>query len=162
MAHRLVSDTHARTKEDARAWVVKDTGGAAVPTGRVEAITGGFWVEVFSTDGKSLPAASGRILLKVISVNNDGKAHVKDESGFEFDVPLNVPTFLPLFPGETITLLAGQSLSCEIAAGTQNELKDVVIESELRERREFEGAQASDVPGWTPGIPSNGKVDIQF
>src|SRR5579864_1042002 len=136
MAFRLVSKENARTAADAEAFVTSDCGGAVVPTGVTSEVSGGWSVQVYSTDGLcSPPTARGRVLLKVISVDQV-TAHVRDRAGFEFDVPRLVPLFLPSFPGETVELQSGQTLSCEIAAGTQHRLKDVVIESELRERRE--------------------------
>ncbi len=56
MAFRTVGIIDAKSAEDAKAWVVADTGGACIPTGLVNEISGGYTVEVYSTDGRaSLP-----------------------------------------------------------------------------------------------------------
>jgi hypothetical protein len=143
MAVRLVPNENARSAAAAEAFVVSDSGGTVIPTGETARVNGGWAVQVYSTDGLcSPPTARGRVLFKVISVDQ-GKAHVRDRAGFEFDVSQTLPAYLPSFPGETISLQPGQTLSCEIEPGTQDGLKDVVIESELRERREFEGFRYS-------------------
>ena len=54
MAFRLVSDSEAKDIEQAKAHVIEQSGGAVVPTGKVELVSGGFWVEVYSTDGHSV------------------------------------------------------------------------------------------------------------
>ncbi len=53
MAFRTVGIIDAKTAEDAKAFVVADTGGACIPTGPVKEISGGWAVEVYSTDGRA-------------------------------------------------------------------------------------------------------------
>ncbi len=62
MAVRLVPKQIARSAADAEASVIRDTGGAVVPTGNTKEIgdgaSSGWAVEVFSTDGLASPPAA--------------------------------------------------------------------------------------------------------
>ena len=154
MAYRLVPKKNAATAEAAECFVTADSGGACIPTGQTTEVTGGWSVEVYSTDGlASRLAAAGRITLKVLLVSEDRKtACVRGSGGFEFDVPRVQPIFLPSFPGETVTLRPGTTISCEIVPGTHDQLAGVLVEDDaLRERPEFNGVQEEGV-FWTPGI----------
>jgi len=154
MAVRLVPNENARSAAAAEAFVISDSGGTVVPTGETTRVNGGWSVQVYSTDGlASRPAAAGRTMLKVLLVSEDGKTcRVRGSGGFEFDVPSVQPIFLPSFPGETVTLRPGTTISCEIVPGTHDRLAGVLVEDDaLRERPEFNGVQEEGV-FWTPGV----------
>jgi hypothetical protein len=154
MAYRLVPKDNAATVEAAEFYVTADSGGTVIPTGVTTEVSGGWSVQVYSTDGSaSRPTAAGRTMLKVLLVSEDGKfARVRGAGGFEFDVPCAQPIFLPSFPGETVTLRPGTTISCEIVSGTHDQLSAVLVEDDaLRERPEFNGTQ-EEVVSWTPGI----------
>jgi hypothetical protein len=90
-----------------------------------------------------------RVTLHVERVDGD-RAVVKTEDGFEFDVPRVLPMFLPSFPGESVTLRAGVSISAEFVPGTHDQITAALIEDDaLRERPDFEGPR-EDVRGWCP------------
>jgi hypothetical protein len=145
MATRLVPKEHAQTAADAEAFVVQDTGGAVVPTGKTEKVEGGWAVQCYSTDGLASPVAPGRTLLHVVAISDDGKkARVRDQVGFEFDLPRTLPEFL----GGAIVLQAGQNIS-GVLSMQYGSLKDAVVEDDLKERKEFEGPQ-EDRRGWEP------------
>jgi hypothetical protein len=155
MSFRLVPKQIALTAADAEAAVVQDTGGSVVPTGNTIAIgdgtNAGWSVEVFSMDGLSTPhAATGRTVFSVISISENGEtATLRDYTGFDF----NVSRILPEFLGTFITLEVGQRVSGVLLEHSIGEdvaiIKDALIEDDLRERREFEGA-SEDVQGWAP------------
>jgi hypothetical protein len=147
MPYRLVPTQNARSAADAEAFVISDSGGSVIPAGETVEVDGGWCVQVYSTDGLSSPPAGvGRVIFHVVAISPDGtKATLKDTTGFHFDVPRSHQEFL----GGTIQLQTNQIISALIARGTQDEIIDVVIESDLKERREFESV-ASDIRGWEP------------
>jgi hypothetical protein len=105
-----------------------------------------------SNANSTLPTATGRVLLKVLFVSEDGTlCRVRSLDGdFEFDVPRILPIFLPSFRGESVELRDSVTISCEFVPGTHDEITSVLIEDDMVcERKDFEGAQP-EVSGWTP------------
>jgi hypothetical protein len=146
-AYRLVPKENAKDKASAETYVIIDSGGAAIPTGETIEITGGWKVGVYSTDGMAtIPAAAGRSYFEVIAVNQNGTARLRDAVGYEFESPSTLPEFL----GDDVVLQPGQRISA-VAVG-QTELRDVVVEDGLCERRQFDGERPSQRLSWTPGI----------
>jgi hypothetical protein len=98
------------------------------------------------------PSVTDRVLLKVLFVSQDGtfcRVRTLDDD-FEFDVPRVLPIFLPSFPGESVELREGVTISCEFVPGTHDEITSVLIEDDMVfERKGFKGAQP-EVSGWTP------------
>jgi hypothetical protein len=141
MAYRLVPSEKVSTPEAAEFVVRNETGGACIPTGRTEAVPGGWRVEVFSLDGHATPpnGSSGRSFFTVISVKGD-QVQLRDSVGFEFSI-------------------SSRSLDCNIVRAGDvlsgfhrgpGQIEDVVNESE-GERPTY-GAHQPDGLSWTPGI----------
>jgi hypothetical protein len=155
MTIRLVSKQQARSAADAELFVLRDTGGAVVPTGNTTAIgdgpTSGWKIEVFSMDGLSAPpAAVGRTVFSVISINESSQtATLRDHTGFDFVVSRTLPELL----GTTVTLQIGQHVSGVLLGPSIVEdlaiVTDVLVEDNLKERKEF-ASVPSDVRGWEP------------
>jgi len=165
MAYRIVSDVDARTPQDACAFVTAESGGAVASTGKVSRVNGGWAVECFSCDGnREAPVGVGRIWLQVKSVEGN-VARVVGVNKYEFSVPAVQPIVYPSFPGESIRLVAGMTISCSIKPGTESEITDVLAESgpgvdTAMERPEFEGVPDNTI-GWTPGIATGKNFEKQ-
>jgi hypothetical protein len=77
MAFRTVGINDAKTAEDAKAWVVADTGGACIPTGLVKEISGGWAVEVYSLDGRaSMPL---HVIQNLAAIGRDADGNLLEE-----------------------------------------------------------------------------------
>jgi hypothetical protein len=141
MAFRLVPKEKANTP-DAAEFVVRDeTGSACIPTGRTEAVEGGWQVEVFSLDGHATPpdGASGRSYFTVVSVNGESVL-LRDSVGYEFIVP-------------RLTLNCDIVKAGHVLSGFNrgpDQIEDVVNETD-GERQEFNSSEPEGI-SWTPGI----------
>jgi len=77
MAFRTVSLREAKNAEDAKAFVIADSGGACIPTGLVNEISGGYAVEVYSTDGRaSLPL---HVIQNLAAIGRDADGNLLEE-----------------------------------------------------------------------------------
>jgi hypothetical protein len=62
MAFRTVRSRDAHSAEQAEGFIVSETGGQVIPTGRTEEVAGGWRVEVHSLDGRaSMPFPVGAV-----------------------------------------------------------------------------------------------------
>jgi hypothetical protein len=141
MAHRLVPIEKASTAEAAEFVVRDETGSACIPTGRTQAVEGGWSVEVFSIDGHRMPpnGASGRSMFTVLAVKGE-IVQLRDSVGYEFSVQRH-------------TLDCGIVKAGHVLSGITRgpgQVSDVVNETQ-GERREFGSSQPEGL-SWCPGV----------
>jgi hypothetical protein len=77
MAFRTVGIIDAKTAEDAKAWVVAESGGACIPTGLVKEVSGGWAVAVHSLDGRaSMPL---HVIQNLAVIGRDADGNLLEE-----------------------------------------------------------------------------------